>query len=419
MHPIVLLLLLTALTAGALLVLRTFRQRWQAHQQGLDLEPAILQPEALSNASFAASQKNILDTCNECGACVRHCAFLNAYGTPRALLLGISTSSSHTEAMAFECSLCGLCAAVCPQQLDPGSLFLSMRRQQVARGHLQYSRYRAQLIHEQWGTSALLSWYGLPKGCTTVFFPGCALPGSRPGAILQIVADLRRMIPTLGIVLDCCMKASHDLGRAAAFHSSFTKMHRFLIAQGVYTIVTTCPNCTVIFRHYAPEMTVRLVYELLGAAGRKVTVQTGQEISLHDPCPLRGDAKNHKAIRKLLVSMGYTPVDMPHSGRLTLCCGEGGSVRAIRPEFANHWASLRQQEARGRLLVTSCAGCARFLGRLTPTVHLVDLLYPSDPPKNRQLRSAGPRFIYSFTYWNRLLLKHRVQKIIDTMSQKN
>lgn len=405
----VLCLSLTALIAAALLVLQIWQWRWQRHQRGLDLAASANTEVALATPSLAASRQHMLEACTDCGACVKDCAFLTTYGTPRSLLMGMDSTSPQSAEIAFECSLCGLCTAVCPQRLDPRHLFLDMRRRQVALGLLHYRRYRSQLQHEQWGTSSLLSWCGLPDGCTTVFFPGCALPGSRPATTLRMFADLRRIVPTLGIVLDCCLKPSHDLGRTVAFQAGFELMHRFLVAQGVRTVVTACPNCTVIFRQYAPEIAVRLAYELLETSQIGVTAQTGEEVSVHDPCPLRNDANSHMAVRSLLNRMGCRVVDMPHQGRFALCCGEGGSVRAVRPEFANRWTRLRQREAGGRTLVTSCAGCARFLGRSTRTVHIADLLYQIDPLKNRR-----PVVIRApLSYWNRFALKRRVQKLMS------
>lgn len=413
-HPMVILLSLIALNAVALLVLLVFRRRWQARQLSLDLAGSALPEVALSIPSFEVSRQRILDACTDCGACVKHCAFLTAHGTPRSLLLGMDSTTPRSGEIAFACSLCGLCTAVCPQQLDPRHLFLEMRRRQVARGALPYHRYRSQLLHEQWGASSLLAWYGLSAGCTTVFFPGCALPGSRPATTLRMFADLRRIVPTLGIILDCCMKPSHDLGRTTAFQASFEVLHRFLIAQGVRTVITACPNCTVIFRQYNPEMTVRLVYEFLGERQLQAAVPAGGEVSVHDPCPLRNDKNSQMAVRSLLTRMGYTVVDMPHRGRFALCCGEGGSVRAVRPEFANHWPCLRQREAGGRTLVTSCVGCARFLGRSIRTVHVADLLYQSDPKKKNRPKLPGALF----SFWNRFMLKRRVQKIIPAQVQR-
>ncbi|MBU4394944.1 MAG: hypothetical protein KKD78_07940, partial [Proteobacteria bacterium] len=77
--------------------------------------------------------------CTRCQACVTQCAFLQENGTPgdiaASLLAGDSTVNS------FECSLCNLCAALCPAKIAPGNLFLEMRRQVMAQDKLPSKRY--------------------------------------------------------------------------------------------------------------------------------------------------------------------------------------------------------------------------------------------------------------------------------------
>jgi Fe-S oxidoreductase len=64
---------------------------------------------------------------------------------------------------------------------------------------------------------------------------------------------------------------------------------------------------------------------------------------------------------------------MPHHGTKTLCCGEGGAVGLLAPELAGQWGQKRRAETEDRDLVTYCVGCSRFLGKLTPAAHLLDL----------------------------------------------
>jgi hypothetical protein len=98
---------------------------------------------------------------------------------------------------------------------------------------------------------------------------------------------------------------------------------------------------------------------------------------------------------------------MRHQKQRTLCCGEGGAVGFVKPQFAQGWATLRCQEAGKRKLVTYCAGCTNFLNRVTPTVHIVDLLFQPEAAAKDTLNIArGPS-----TYLNRIILKHRIKKM--------
>ena len=90
----------------------------------------------------------------------------------------------------------------------------------VKRVRLSRSRlpeHAGMLAFERRGTSKRYTYYAIPAGCDTVFFPGCNLPGSRPDKTFKLYEHLKKSIPTLGIVLDCCMKISHDLGRTGPF----------------------------------------------------------------------------------------------------------------------------------------------------------------------------------------------------------
>jgi Fe-S oxidoreductase len=360
-------------------------------------------------------QRDIAEHCNECDACRKSCTFLTQYGTPKSIITNFDFSSSEGQALAYQCSLCGLCTAVCPKKLDPAALFLEIRRRCVEDGNFDKSVYRTILGYEKCGASPLFSWYGLPKGCDTIFFPGCTLPGTRPKVTTEIYRRIQEIIPTAGLVLDCCAKSSHDLGRTAGFHDLFDKMHNYLTSQGIRTVLTACPNCTKMFREYGHGLTVRTVYEILPLKDNDnpaLGPSTEIAITVHDPCPLRDDLPTQQAVRKILTDMGHSLVEMEHRGQHTLCCGEGGTVAAVNPGFAKAWTTIRGKEADGKTIVTYCAGCTGYLNRVVPTVHIVDLLYRSEVALSGKLKIARA----PFTYWHRLRLKQRMKKELKSKS---
>ena len=161
--------------------------------------------------------KEILKKCIACPLCRRECAFLEKYGNPKEIADRIDPGVDASLALAFECSLCGLCGAVCPVDLEPRDLFLDMRREAVKKGIAPFPEHKMLLDYEKRGTSRRYSYYALPEGCDTIFFPGCGLPGTRPKRDPPGFNHLRSFIPGLGIVLDCCTKPSHDLGRQDFF----------------------------------------------------------------------------------------------------------------------------------------------------------------------------------------------------------
>ena len=347
--------------------------------------------------------------CVECGLCRKECKFLQKYGSPKQIARGFDLLKEPHRAMAYACSLCGLCTAVCPKGLNPAAMFLEMRRAAVRKGPAPYPEHKRILDYERRGVSRRYSWYGLPSGCETVFFPGCTFTGTRPHTTLAFYGYLKRHVPNAGIVLDCCTKPSHDLGRQTYFKAMFNEMKGFLIENGVKRIIVACPNCHHIFKTYGEGLSVTTAYEFMASDGIPTRTQSGNTVTVHDPCVLRFEKAVQGAVRELLTKQGLQVQEMAHHHEKTICCGEGGSVGCLAPELSDHWGALRKKEVNGHRTFTYCAGCAGNLGRRMPTGHLMDLMF--DP--ERALKGKERVFKPPFTYLNRLWVKHRLKKEID------
>jgi len=357
----------------------------------------------------------VRDACSSCGICSEHCQFLKSTGTPGSLARAYLHQGVRDPVTPFHCSLCGLCSSVCPEQLQPGNMFLEMRRAAVRDGKGKFAEHHGLLNYERKGTSRRFSWYGLPGNCDTVFFPGCALPGTRPKQTIHVFELLQELYPELGVVLDCCTKPSHDLGRQDYFLAMFGEMKAYLEEQGVRQVIVACPNCYAVFRDYAPELVTTSVYELL-AKGEKVSSERNSgKVVVHDPCSIRNAFPVQDAVRTLLVQAGLAVKESAHSRSKAFCCGEGGGVAALAPHFAAAWAESCIEEAAGSPLVTSCAGCANFLGSRTTAIHILDLLFDPDA----SLRGKAPVSRAPITYLNRLRVKrHFISRLPVAVSRE-
>jgi len=343
--------------------------------------------------------------CTNCGICVQGCAFLRKHGTPREIAETCDPSATASIARAFECSLCGLCSSVCPKGLELEAFFLELRREAVERGAGDYPQHSPLRKYEQLGTSRRFTLYRLPEGCSTIFFPGCSLSGTRPAGVHQIYDQLKKSDPSLGIVFDCCMKPSYSLGRADYAEVMFAQINDWLVQSGVREVLVACPNCQVMFQKLGQGLKVRTVWEALAESGLVPGPASGT-VTVHDPCVIRSAGPVHQAVRTLLARQGMTVEEMPHTGATTVCCGMGGAVNLLNPELAASWGELRKEEAAGRRVVTYCAGCTQALGSRMPTSHLVDLLFA--PEKTLAGKRRGARA--PLTYLNRLRLKMEFQR---------
>ena len=316
--------------------------------------------------------RRMAERCTSCGDCVRPCRFLQQRGTP-AVIAGAGAASPNLL-KAYDCSLCGLCDALCPEGLSPSAMFLAMRQQAAAAGAVDLRPYKPWLTYERLGGSFLFRRDYMPADCRTVFFPGCALPGTRPEIVKELFRRLRQQEPSMGLVLDCCGKISHDLGLQERFGAISRSLQRRLRKQGVTRVLTACPGCSKIFRSYGQDFEVRSVYERLVTEPMVQPVAPRGVVSIHDPCPSRFDPAQHLAVRRLAEQCGYQVEELAAHGRITRCCGQGGMVEACVPGAIRQEATVIGADASGRPLISSCAACCDTLSSVTPAAHVADLL---------------------------------------------
>ncbi len=289
--------------------------------------------------------RDVIRDCIKCDVCQKECAFLRKYGKPGDIAERYDPADKQDREMPFECSLCGLCTAVCPKRVDPSGLFLEMRRETVRLGGGDYPEHAALREYERKGTSKLFSWYALPRGCDTVFFPGCTLSGTRSKTVIEAYLHLSTVIPSIGIVLDCCTKPSHDLGRQEHFTAMFGEMRDYLTGHGVKNVIVACPNCYKVFARYGDGLTIKSIYEVIAERPADSASNTGAQVTIHDPCAIRFEKAVQGSVREIIRNKGFNIVEMDHSAEKTLCCGEGGAVGAIAPELARGWTKLRAERS--------------------------------------------------------------------------
>ncbi|MCG6877591.1 MAG: (Fe-S)-binding protein [Deltaproteobacteria bacterium] len=356
--------------------------------------------------------RQVQTECVECGLCQIECRFLQEYGSPKQIADGFDLLKEAHRTMAYACSLCHLCTAVCPKGLNPAAMFLEMRRAAVKYGLGPYPQHKRILDYELRGVSRRYTWYGLPAGCETVFFPGCTFTGTRPETTLAFYRYLKQYIPSAGIILDCCAKPSHDLGRQQRFQALFNEMKGFLIENGVKKVIVACPNCHQIFKQYAGEIAVATAYEFMANDGIPTRREHPEAVTVHDPCALRFEAPVQLAVRQLLKKQGLTVQEMRHHGRNTLCCGEGGSAGCLAPELSEQWGILRKKEGNGRRTFTYCAGCVSNMRRRMPTGHLLDLMFEPEKALKGRNRVLGAPLTYLARLWVKKRLKREVHATV-------
>ena len=361
-------------------------------------------PVSSPTADLHALARTIAEGCTECRACQFRCGFLHECGTPKAMA-DLLLTTGKGRARAFECSLCGLCSTICPARLPLTEFFLAMRRAAMDTGRISLVPYRPLLNYELIGASRLFSLFQLPRGGDTVFFPGCTFPGTHPATARALLAHLRAHVPDLGLVMSCCFKPSHDLGRKDFFEIHFGTLRKKMRSMGVTTVLTACPNCFKVFSEYGEGLTVRTVYDVLAEHPVTGDARVRGAAIMHTPCPYRGQDRLQGILREMATETGLDVEKTRQDGALSPCCGEGGAVGMLRPDLAAGWSEKTAAMATGRIVVTSCAGCVKFLSKHARAAHLLDLVfYPAGTMAKTLRRPKGV-----LAYLHRLLFKWRAR----------
>ena len=350
--------------------------------------------------------KNLSDLVRECHGCIickKKCRFLQIYGQPGAILKQYADDPEAWQSIAFLCSLCHRCTAVCPRAYKPSEMFLEMRRQAVENRQINFHPFRSLLNYEKIGFSKAFRMYHIPRSCRSVFFPGCALPGTRPDTTWRTFTFLRQSEPDLGFILDCCIKPSHDLGRQAFFNQKFQKLISRLEKKNIRRIIVTCPSCYVVFKRYAKNIEVKTVYEILADTGIPGAGKRPFEICVHDACQTRFDSTVHHAVRTLIADRGFEVHELEDRLEKTACCGEGGAVGFVSPKMAGSWTQQRLTAFEDSKVACYCAGCTLQFAKNADTIHVLDLFFFPEKTAPEQYRAAAS----PVTYLNRLLLKFK------------
>ncbi|MEA1921305.1 MAG: (Fe-S)-binding protein, partial [Pseudomonadota bacterium] len=319
----------------------------------------------------------LLENCIECNRCVETCDFLAAYGNPREI--DVRLSAALEPEIPYSCSLCSACETVCPVDVPIKEYFLARRQECVAAGQGPLPAHRGLLYYERMVSSSLFTSYFLPPGARRVLFPGCGAIGKAPQTIKKLYANLQRKWPgPLGLVLDCCLKISHDLGREEFFTKQFTILRHRLQEAGITEVVTLCPSCTDVFRNHS-DFIVTPVYNCLTENDETVKLRLPAKYAVHDACVLRRDKETQTAVRQLLTQRGATLAPLPLEGEHTVCCGEGGGAWCLDKNLSTRYRERRMQGCVAPMVVY-CYACRDFLDPQDESeiVHILELIFGSE-----------------------------------------
>ncbi len=360
----------------------------------------------------------------DCMECVKVCEYLKHYGSyPRKYVreiynnLSIIMRTRTSNKMINSCTQCGLCAEVCPSDLNMGEVTHEVRQTMVKTNKMPPSAHDFALRDMAFSNDprvALTLVPGEGSTCDALFFPGCQLTASNPEYIPQLYQSLASALPNLGVMLRCCGAPADWSGEENLFTQTMQEFKTQWLALGKPKLVLACTSCLRMFSTALPEMETISAWQVfeehnLFPTGRQYT----RPLAIHDPCTSRHVEAWQDAVRSGLDAMGIVHHELEMSRDLTECCGYGGVAWLAHPELVHDILNRRASEDNADYL-TYCVMCRDLLaGKGKSTLHLLDLVYGKD--LDQLARRKGPD--YSQRHENRLRAKQKMIKLIAERDQ--
>ncbi|MGD9558988.1 MAG: pyridine nucleotide-disulfide oxidoreductase/dicluster-binding protein [Oscillospiraceae bacterium] len=282
------------------------------------------------------------------------------------------------------CAVCGLCAEVCPADIDMGYVNVNARAAMWDRGDMppaihdfplrdmEYSVDDARLVRHQPGHTT--SRYML--------FPGCQMPGSMPETLFTLYRTLAEKLPGgVGLFMACCGAPADWAGRegqAAEVRAALTADWE---AMGRPTLLLCCPGCYKVFKEHLPDIPVKFIAEVLPEVLPDAAPVAAKAYAYHDPCTSRHLVAIQDSGRAMAQQLGAQITELPANRNKTVCCSYGGLQYHVNPTVGRKsWGERIAQSPLPYL--TSCSNCRdffRFGGK--ECLHILELAFGAEPPK--------------------------------------
>ncbi len=334
-----------------------------------------------------------------CLECVKQCTYMQHYKTyPKKALreaynnLAIAQGHRSANTMINSCTQCGLCAKICPNDLNLGDFIEEVRAEMVKMKHMPPSAHEFALEDMAFSNSKEVQFYKEQVGSRStkyVFFPGCQLPAVLPYEVQKAYEYLAQELEGgVAFHLACCgMPASW------AQSTKYLDKHLECITKNWQehnkpTYIFACASCQDFYKKYIPEMNILSLWEVLKNTNfvASNSLHLSDKLALHDPCSSRDFPLMQESVRSLLSSLKQDIEELEFGKEQTRCCGFGGLASHVNESLANTFADQRNKDTDTDLLVY-CAICRERMQKVgKPSLHILELLFPSSSAEELKTR---------------------------------
>ena len=359
----------------------------------------------------------------ECMECVDNCAYLKEFKSyPKVYARQIYNNAAVVMGTRLannlinSCMLCGLCEEICPDNFSMKDICIEARQDLVEKGHMPPSAHEFALNDMEFADSSscsLVKHEAGTKESKQVFFPGCQLTASDPGAIERTYKYLcDNLSGGTGLMLRCCGAPADWSGQIDMFGRKIESLERDWISLGRPQIIAACPSCIESLRKGLPEADIVSLWSVLSKEIDQFKQSKEITVSLQDPCSARHNHELMTDVRVLLSGMDISFNEPELSGAMTECCGFGGLLSNANEPLA---AKVSQRRA-DKLTddgITYCAMCRDLIAKTGKRcMHMLDIIFPSGAEDPASRPAPG----YSERRENRVRLK---EQMLNDIWQEN
>lgn len=359
--------------------------------EGVDVKRLVPMADKASGYGEAEAREEA-SRCLACACmeCVKACLFLERFqsfpkrylrqiGNDQTMVLG---SHGPTMKLVNSCSLCGLCAEVCPNGLSMAEVCMDGRASLVRRGKMGPSAHDlalADMSSASGSRAAIVSHEPGESVSAYAFFPGCQMAAIYPEHVIASYEYLRgRLEGGVGLMLRCCGVPADWAAREDLLDGVMNDLKEGWAGLGKPIMIVACPTCHRTLEKHAPEIEAITLWEVLArlaGGGLEPPSSGGGRLAVHDPCTTRSRPEVQESIRVLLRSLGYSIEELSRSRDRTECCGFGGLMSAANPALAKDVAGRRASQSKADY-VTYCAMCRNALAATGKrAAHILDLFF--------------------------------------------
>lgn len=329
--------------------------------------------------------------CYQCGLCDTVCPWNRVRDFSMRKLIRQATyglTDIESEDL-WRCTTCGRCPQYCPRGVKQIESGVSLRR--IA---TENDVFPAPVIPVRNVSVGLLGegnpfnedrskradWAeGLPvkpfkEGMEVLYFSCCYLSYAPrlkkvAAATVKILDKAGVKFGILGTKENCCGESIRKTGNEDLFKRLARENIKTFIDNGVKKILVSSPHSYHTFKNEYPEFMANFevvhitqyLSELINTGRLKITGEYAKRVTYHDPCYLGRHNGIFDEPREVLKKIpGLELVEMPDTGKDSLCCGGGGGRIWMETPKGERFADIRIEQAVGvgaEVLATSCPYC--------------------------------------------------------------